>query len=423
MQKLKRNLGLFETTLMGVGIILGAGIYVLIGAAAGLAGNAVWMSFGLASIVAIFTGMSYAEFTSRKTDDSAEYDYVKRSLNERIGFMTGWLIVLMGIISAAAVALGFAGYFTALFPTLQISKLSVAIGLIALFSFISYYGIKEAAWTNIIFTILETIGLLFIIYLGMGSFGSVNYNELANGFEGVFSAAALIFFAYIGFESIAKLSEETKNPSKTIPRAIMLSILISTIIYILVAISAVSVLDWQSLAKSSAPLADVAAVALGSSAFLALGIIALFSTGNTVLIILIGASRQLYGISKYYKKLSKFSSISKARQTPHNSILIIGILAAAFALIENIGTVAELTNFTVFLTFILVNLSLIYKRRKERSVSKGFRGPLNYKNIPIPAVLGILTSLFLMLQLDIHVIIGGSGLSALGLVIYNFVKA
>ena len=136
MQKLKRNLGLFETTLMGVGIILGAGIYVLIGAAAGLAGNAVWMSFGLASIVAIFTGMSYAEFTSRKTDDSAEYDYVKRSLNERIGFMTGWLIVLMGIISAAAVALGFAGYFTALFPTLQISKLSVAIGLIALFSFI-----------------------------------------------------------------------------------------------------------------------------------------------------------------------------------------------------------------------------------------------------------------------------------------------
>jgi len=105
MHKLKRNLGLFETTLMGVGIILGAGIYVLIGAAAGLAGNAVWMSFGLASIVAIFTGMSYAEFTSGRTDDSAEYDYVRRSLNERLGFMTGWLIVLMGIISASAVAL------------------------------------------------------------------------------------------------------------------------------------------------------------------------------------------------------------------------------------------------------------------------------------------------------------------------------
>jgi len=408
---------------MGVGIILGAGIYVLIGAAAGLAGNAVWMSFGLASIVAIFTGMSYAEFTSGRTDDSAEYDYVKRALNERLGFMTGWLIVLLGIISAAAVALGFAGYFTSLFPTWAISKVTIAIGLIALFSFISYYGIKEAAWTNIVFTLLETVGLLFIIYLGIGSFGSIDYMELANGFDGVFSAAALIFFAYIGFESIAKLAEETKNPSKTIPRAIMLSILISTVIYMLVAISAVSVLDWQSLAKSSAPLADVAAVALGSSAFLALAIIALFSTGNTVLIILIGASRQLYGISKYYKKLTKFASVSKTRQTPHIAILFIGILAAAFALIENIGTVAELTNFTVFLTFILVNISLIYKRKKEKSVSKGFRVPLSYKNVPIPAVLGILTSLFLMAQLDTQVLIGGTGLSALGLVIHNFVKA
>ena len=203
----------------------------------------------------------------------------------------------------------------------------------------------------------------------------------------------------------------------------MLSILISTVIYILVAISAVSVLDWQTLAKSSAPLADVAAVALGSTAFLALAIIALFSTGNTVLIILIGASRQLYGISKYYKKLSKFSAVSKTRQTPHAAILVIGLLAAAFALIENIGTVAELTNFTVFLTFILVNLSLIYKRKKEKSISKGFRVPVNYNNIPIPAVLGILTSIFLMLQLDTQVLIGGTGLSSLGLVIHNFVKA
>ena len=422
MTSLKRNLGLFETTLMGVGIILGAGIYVLIGAAAGIAGNAVWMSFGLASIVAIFTGMSYAEFTSGRTNDSAEYDYVKRSLSEKLGFMTGWLIVLMGIISSAAVALGFAGYFKALFPAWLISKVFIAICLIAIFSFISYYGIKEAAWTNIIFTLLETVGLLAIIYFGIGSFGKVNYFEMANGFEGIFSAASLIFFAYIGFESIAKLSEETKNPSKTIPKAILLSILISTVIYMLVAISAVSVLDWKILATSSSPLADVAAAAFGSSAFLALSIIALFSTGNTVLIILIGSSRQLYGISKYYKKLTKFAEVSKLRQTPHISILIIGLLAMLFTLINNIETIANLTNFVVFLTFILVNLSLIYKRKKEKSISKGFRVPINYNNIPIPAVLGILTSLFLMAQLDTQVILGGTGLSALGLVIHNFVK-
>ena len=307
MSALKRELGLFETTLMGVGIILGAGIYVLIGAAAGIAGNSVWMSFTIASIVAIFTGLSYAEFSSRFSDDSGEYDYVKRTVSEKWGFIVGWMMVFTLLISAAAVALGFAGYFARLFASLNFGIVAIAVATIILFSFISYWGIKQAAWLNILFTFLETFGLLFIIYIGLGKIGSVNYMSMPNGFEGVISAAALVFFAFIGFETIVKLAEETRNPKKTVPRAILLSILISTVIYILVAISAVSILSWDKLAVSTAPLADVAAVALGAYAFLALSIIALFSTGNTILIILIGASRQIYGISKNYKKLNKLS--------------------------------------------------------------------------------------------------------------------
>jgi|TARA_Y100000310_G_scaffold332837_1_gene409180 APA family basic amino acid/polyamine antiporter len=422
MPALKRALGLFETTLMGVGIILGAGIYVLIGEAAGIAGNSVWLSFALASIVAIFTGLSYAEFSSRFTDDSGEYDYVKRTVSERWGFIVGWMMVFTLLISAAAVALGFAGYFARLFPSFNTGIVAIAIAIILLFSFLSYWGIKQAAWLNIFFTFLEIFGLLFIIYLGLGKIGSVNYMEMPSGFGGVLSAAALVFFAFIGFETIVKLAEETRTPKKTVPRAILLSILISTVIYILVAISAISILSWDKLAVSTAPLADVAAVALGAYAFLALSIIALFSTGNTVLIILIGASRQIYGICKNYKKLFNLSKISSRRQTPHIAIAFTAAVAIAFSLIGNIGTVAEITNFAVFATFILVNAALIIMRMKEKRPHKqGFRVPFSIGKIPVTAVLGLLSSLFLLLQLPLLVILSGLGLLAGGAVVHKIV--
>jgi len=423
MSALKRELGLFETTLMGVGIILGAGIYVLIGAAAGIAGNSVWLSFAIASIVAIFTGLSYAEFSSRFSDDSGEYDYVKRTVSERWGFIVGWMMVFTLLISAAAVALGFAGYFARLFSSLNFGIVAIAVATIILFSFISYWGIKQAAWLNILFTLLETFGLLFIIYIGLGKIGSINYMDMPNGFEGVISAAALVFFAFIGFETIVKLAEETRTPKKTVPRAILLSILISTVIYILVAISAVSILSWDKLATSTAPLADVAAVALGAYAFLALSIIALFSTGNTILIILIGASRQIYGISKNYKKLNKLSKVSSWRKTPHIAVMFTAAVAICFSLIGKIGTVAEITNFAVFATFILINGSLIFMRTNERKpYTKGFRVPFAIGKVPVPAVLGLVSSLFLLLQLPMFVILSGLGLLASGAVVHKIVS-
>ena len=423
MPALKRELGLFETTLMGVGIILGAGIYVLIGAATGIAGNSVWMSFAIASIVAIFTGLSYAEFSSRFTDDSGEYEYVKRTVSERWGFIVGWMMVFTLLISAAAVALGFAGYFVRLFSSLNVDIVVIAVAIIILFSFVSYWGIKQAAWLNIFFTFLETFGLLFIIYLGLGKIGSVNYLDMPGGFDGVLSAAALVFFAFIGFETLIKLSEETKTPKKTVPRAILLSILISTVIYILVAISVVSILSWDKLAVSTGPLADVAAVALGAHAFLALSIIALFSTGNTILIILIGASRQIYGICKNYKKLENLSKVSAWRRTPHIAVIVTALVAIAFSLIGKIGTVAEITNFAVFATFILVNGALIFMRVKEKKPHKtGFRVPFSIGKVPVTAVLGILSSLFLLIQLPQFVILSGLGLLAGGAVLHKLVS-
>ena len=281
MVKLKKELGLFEVTLAGIGVILGAGIYALIGIASGIAGNALWLSFVIGAVIAMLTGLSYAELSSMFRRDSGEFDYIESAFNRKMALFIGLVIIFAGIVTAATVALGFAGYFSALFNT---PVIYVAILLTLILSLLNYYSIKDSSWFNTIATFIETIGLLIIIVLGIKYIGKVDYFEMPNGFNGVLQATALIFFAFLGFDNIIKLAEETKDPQKTIPKAVILSIIISSIIYILVAISAVSIVGWQTLSASKAPLADVAASSFGGIAFLVLAIIALFSTSNTILI-------------------------------------------------------------------------------------------------------------------------------------------
>src|SRR3989344_4753485 len=288
MPQLKKELGLFQLTLAGIGVILGAGIYALIGVASGVAGNALWLSFIIGAVIAMLTGFSYAELSSMFKKDAGEYDYIEYGLNKKIAFLIGITIIFAGIVTAATVSLGFAGYFSAIFKTpLVLTALIVTLVL----SFINYYGIKQSSWFNSVSTVVETLGLLIIIALGFKYIGSVNYLEMPNGFNGVLQATALIFFAFLGFDNIIKLAEETKDTRKVMPKAIILSIVISSIIYILVAISAVSILGWNALSTSSAPLADVAAKSFCGVAFLVLAVIALFSTSNTVLITLVTTSR------------------------------------------------------------------------------------------------------------------------------------
>ena len=291
-----------------------------------------------------------------------------------------------------------------------------------MFSFINFYGIKETARLNIVFTILEIGGLLAIIVMGLSYLGKVNYFEMPNGFPGVFSGAALIFFAFIGFEAIVKLSEETEHAKKIIPKALILSIIITTVIYVLVAVASVSILGWEALKTSEAPLADVAAAVLGSNAFIALAIIALFSTSNTILMILVTTSRLMYGMGKQFKKLNPLSRIHLKRRTPWIAALICFIVSVIFALIGDITIVAEITNFTIFATFIIINTSLIKLRYNRPKEERPFKAPLSIGKFPVTALLGIITSLFLLINLSLNVILGGIGFLAVGLVIYEFIK-
>ncbi|CAG0977799.1 putative amino acid permease YhdG [Methanosarcinales archaeon] len=408
---LKRELGLFEVTLSGIGIILGAGIYALIGKASGLAGNSLWMSFSISALIAILTGLSYAELSSMFPKASAEYEYTAHAFGKRLAFIIGWLIILSGAIGASTVALGFGGYFKVLFSMPIITS---AFVLIIALSFLLFLGIKESALFAVVATLIETAGLLIIIFIGVPYLGKVDYFEMPLGMDGVFQAAALVFFAYTGFESIVKLSEETKSPEKTIPKGLILAILISVVLYILVAISAVSVVGWENLSRSDAPLADIAFSAFGSNAFIMLTIIALFSTANTVLLMMLGSSRIMYGMANSSHLPNILSMVHFSRRTPWAAIIMTSVLSLLFIFAGDIAFVANVANFTLFVTFFVINASMIVLRYKEPDVKRPFRVPFTIGRFPLLAFLGILFSVFMLLQLEAKVILVGTALVVVG---------
>lgn len=420
--KLKRDVGLFAAVLYGIGIILGAGVYALVGEAAGMAGNSLWMSFLIAAVVSAFTGLSYMELVSMFPKSAAEYTYVKNAFGNRLlAFNVGWIEAFADTIAASAVSLGFAGYFNALFG---VPIIPVALGLLAVLAFINFWGISESSKINVVFSIVEIIGLIFVILLALsyGNFGSVNYLEMPNGFGGTLSAAALIFFAYIGFEDLANISEEVKDARRNVPKALMISVIVTSIIYVLVGVAVVSLVDWQDLAASKAPLAFAVSSVLGEQAFTIMSIIALFATANTVLIALIVVSRHMYGMSKDRSLPKIFSTIHKKRRTPWVAILVATIFAMLFVLFGNIGIVASITDFGTFYIFIFVNAAAIALRYKMPNRKRVFRTPLNIGRFPLVPFFGLLSSLLLVSHLHLDAILIGAGFVLAGGVVYLIYK-
>ena len=262
--KLKRCLSLTELVIYGVGLILGAGIYVLIGSAAGIAGNMLWLSFVIAAIVASFTAMSYAELSALFPEAGAEYVYVKKAFGwEKAAWFIGFIAIVIGFSTASAVALGFARYLSYFIPMNQVL---LAIGLLVTMTAINLWGIKESARFNALATSIEVGGLLLIIIVGVyfifkGDFPLANLVEFpplakdnSLSWLPIVSASALIFFAYMGFEDIANIAEEAENPAQILPKAFIYTLLISTVIYILVAVVAVSIVPFKELAAAEQPL-------------------------------------------------------------------------------------------------------------------------------------------------------------------------
>jgi len=413
MTELKRSLSFWQLTVMSVGIILGAGIYVVIGEAAGLSGNCIWVSFIIAAVVAALTAFSYAELSSRFPKAGAEYVYVENSFGNRMAWLVAWLLLAGSVIGGATVAMGFAQYFSAIFHT---PIILVGIILLTIIGIILLIGVQETAKITIVFTAIEITGLVIVIFIGLPALGSINYLEAAQGIKGVIEAGVLIFFGYLGFEGITRLAEETKEPEKSIPKAIMYSMVITTILYVLVGISAVSVIPWQELSTAQAPLALVAERVFGEQSFLILSVIALFSTFNTALMFLLTGSRLLYGVGQQEAIPKIFTMVGNRFRTPWVAILFIIVAAMLFLFLGDLKTIANLTNFTVFSVFIVINASVIYFRYKK-PITTGFKVPLHVGRFPVLPFLGMITSLFMIANLTLDVLLFGVVLIIIGFLV------
>jgi len=418
MSELKRHMGLFQLTMYGVGLTLGAGIYVLIGEAAGFAGNSVWISFLLGAIAAMFAGLSYAELTALFPKAAAEYTFVKHAFkNEFIAFIIGWLTAITSMITAATVSLGFGGYLAA-FIDLPITIL--AILLIVGLSLVNFIGIKHSAWMNTVFAIITASGLVLIIVLGMtyANPEPIDYFEAPNGLTGIIFAFVLIFFAFIGFEDMANVAEEVKRPKKTLPRAIILTVIITGIVYVLVSLSVVRVVNWEVLGNSIAPLADVANTSLGPNGGITLSLIALFATASTVLITLVAGARILYGMAKSGSLPSFLSKVHSKTKTPWIAVIGILITSMAFAFIGDIVIVASIVVFAVVITFAMINLSVIILRYVEPELERPFRTPFNIGKFPILPLVGFGVTVYMAIQFDLEIIAIGFAIIAAGAIFY-----
>ena len=370
--QLKPVLGPIQLIFYGVGVIIGAGVYSVIGTAAGLAQQSLLLSFIIGAIVALLTGFSYAEMTTSFPRAGAEYLYLRRALpnSDWAAFSVGILILMGGAATAATVAVAFGGYLRIFF---DIPILFSALALLVACTAFNIWGLRESSWVNMLFTIIEVSGLLLIIAAGL-THGSLIEPLMAPPSPGILPAAAIVFFVYLGFEGIANLTEEVRDPSRDFPRAIFCSIGITTLLYVLVSLAVIVLATPSELASSAAPLAFAIEKAWPGTTN-ALSAIAIFATANTVLISLIGSSRLAFSMGRDGEIPAIFATLLSVRDTPWIAAALMLAMAAALVPIGNIRILAELSSFAALLAFLAVNLALIIVRYRLPGLPRPFRVP------------------------------------------------
>ncbi|CAA6804342.1 MAG: Amino acid permease [uncultured Thiotrichaceae bacterium] len=373
---LKRSVGLWLLVFYGLGNILGAGIYVLIGKVSGEAGYFAPIAFMLAALVAAFTAFTYAELSSRYPVSAGEAVYLQEGFGWAwLSTMVGLLIAFAGMLSAATIVRGFSGYIQ-VFSDLPTSI--VVIGVLFLLGLIAIWGISESVKVAAFLTGLEIFGLLLIIAVGSKQLSTLpevisTLPSLSEGYvwSGIFMGAFLAFYAFIGFEDMVNVAEEVKEPEKNMPRAILIALIVSTLLYALVSLVAVVNLSPAELKASAAPLADIYTSATGNKPVL-ITFISIFAVINGALIQIIMAARVFYGMSRQGWIPAFFSRVSKRSQTPVIAtvfvVLVISLLAVWFPLQK----LAEATSSLILIIFFMVNIALL-KIRKQQAPPEGVR--------------------------------------------------
>ena len=413
---LKRVLRPVDLVLMGIGAIIGTGVFVLSGVAAGYSGNALPLSFIIAGIVCLFAALCYAEFATMIPVAGSAYTYCYTALGEIWAWIIGWDLILEYGLAISAVAIGWSGYFVVLLGSLGIAlpdalahppgsdggiiNLPAVIIVLAL-TVLLVHGTNRSAKTNAIIVAIKIFVILLFIVLGIGAIQPANWQPFLppSGFSGVFSGAAIVFFAFIGFDAVVTAAEETKEPRKSMPYGIIGSLVVCMILYVIVAVVLTGILPYGTLADPdaiSAPIAfALSAIGYpGGAALVSVG--AICGMTSVLLVMIFGQSRILFAMSRDGLVPKLFSTVSPTTHTPVNVTVFVGVITAVIAGFFPLSTVAELVNMGTLVAFSIVALGVIVLRYQQPGLERPFRCP----GVPVVPLLCMGCCIFLIACLN-----------------------
>ena len=398
---LKRDLNLLAAVAVGLGAIIGAGIFVVTGVAAGIAGASFLIGLLIAGVVATFNALSSAQLAATYPQSGGTYEYGHQVLKPAFGFAAGWMFLASKLAAGGTVALGFAHYLSALIPGLP--ERPVAIAAVLLLTLVNYFGIQKTGLLNTAIVSVSVLSLLTFVIAGIPSINLRNLQPFAPaGWAGILRAAALLFFAYTGYARLATLGEEVREPRKTIPRAIILALVIAAALYAAVAFVAVANLGATGMAASPSPIEASAKAFNWPQVSKVVAIGATTAMLGVLLSQILGISRMIFAMARRGDVPSALAHVHPVHAVPDRGIFL---TAAAMLLVILFGTlelIVATAAFTILLYYSIANLAAFRMRPEDR---------LYPRWIP---VLGFISCLVLAATLELNVILSGLGLLALG---------
>ncbi|MEE1751451.1 amino acid permease [Streptomyces sp. SP18CS02] len=428
---LRRSLSMWQLTMISIGATLGTGIFVVLGEAVPEAGPAVTLAFVFAGLTALFSALSYAELAGTIPVSGSSYSYAYATLGELVAWICGWCLLLEYGVSVAAVAVGWGDYLNELLDgTIGVTlpaALSAPPGdggvfnlpaliVVVLAMLFLLGGAKESARANTIMVMVKIGALVLFCAVGVMGFKSGNYSDfMPLGLESVGAAGAILFFSYIGFDAASTAGEEAKNPKRDLPRAIMLSLVIVTALYVLVAAVAVGAWDWKKFAGTDATLAAIMNDVTGQSfwgTLLAAG--AVISIASVVLTVLYGQTRILFAMSRDGLVPKVFGRVNPKTGTPRANTVIVALFCGVLAAAIPLGELVNATSIGTLFAFALVNVAVIVLRFTQPTMDRTFKVPFG----PLFPVLGFLFCGYSMYSLDVITWVYFGVWMAVGLVVY-----